>query len=440
MVTMFFKKAEKPPETRPLVIGPIQRLLTLSEPFVSPENPLGDIADALLVADVISGHILWLGPSAELPKTYHDAPRQGMVGHGFMMPGLVDCHTHPIFAGDRAQEFEARLAGKTYQQLAEEGGGIWHTVNQTRAASEAELRALAFDRCQQALRLGVTTLEAKSGYGLTLEDELKSLRVIKRLQEQEHDKLPMTIVPTVMAAHDVPKEYEGRTEEYVAHICDVILPAVASENLAVFHDVFCDAGYFSREQAKRVLEAGLALGMVPKLHAEEFTNQAATQLACELGAASADHLLCIDEVGLQALVASGGNTVPVLLPATAFFLGMTDYAPARRMLELGLPVALASDFNPGSSNCNNLLAVMAIACLQMRMPIDAVLRAVTVNAAKALRLEGSRGTLSVGKRADLVQFVARSPSQLLYDWAIPNPVSAVWVAGHRVHVNEAAFA
>ena len=405
------------------VIGPIQTLVTISEQFVSETNPLGIIANGALVIE--NDKLLWVGYYHDLPNEYETYERI-VIQSPMVLPGFIDAHTHPVYAGDRADEFEARLEGKTYQQIAEGGGGILKTMRLTREASFEQLKELAAKRLNNMLQYGVTTVECKSGYGLTLESEIKSLEVLKALQTE----LPVQIIATLMAAHDFPLEYKNTPDDYVTLICEKIIPEVADRKLAVFNDVFCEAGYFTFEQSQKILETGIANGLIPKIHAEEFSNQHGTQLGCILMAASCDHLLSIEQDGIDALINAKGKTIPILLPATAFFLN-APYAPARKLLDAGLDVALATDFNPGSSNCPNILMVMALGCLQMKMRVDEVMKAVTLHAATALRLD-DRGCLEKGKRADFILSSAASPAALCYHWA-ENSIQAVWIAGNLVY-------
>ena len=312
-----------------------------------------------------------------------------------VLPGFVDAHTHLVFAGPRVDEFEMRLRGASYLEIAAAGGGILRSVSATRQADEELLLQLGRARLDHLLRTGTTTAEAKSGYGLTRDDEVKQLRVIHRLSAQ-HD---VDVVPTVLAAHAVPPEFAGDPDGYIDIVIRDILPAVADEDLAEFCDVFCDVGAFTIEQGRAVLEAGNALGLVPKLHADEFTDTGGARLAAEVGAISADHLLHASDAGLAAMAAAG--TIAVLLPGTAYFLGL-PFAPARRMVELGVPVAIASDYNPGSSPMWSMPAVISLACVCMRlMPAEAIVAA-TINAAWAIGMAEEVGSLEPGKAADLV--------------------------------------
>jgi imidazolonepropionase len=355
-------------------------------------------------------HIQWLGPTAALPPLPADAEIIDAAGKT-ALPGLVDCHTHLLFAGSRADEFEQRLEGLSYQDIAARGGGINATVRCVRQASKDELKQLARNRLDRLLRFGVTTVEVKSGYGLTLADEVKCLEAIAELNAEG----PLELVPTFLGAHTVPPEFHSDRDGYLRLVVDEMLPEIARRRLAEFCDVFCETGVFSVAESARVLERACALGLGLKLHADELTSLGGATLAARLGASSADHLLCVSDDGIDALAASG--TVATLLPGTAFFLGM-PYAPARRLIERGVPVALASDCNPGTCPTENLPLVGAMACTQMKMlPAEAV-TALTLNAAAALRRSDRLGSLEIGKQADVVIFDVPDYRQLFYHFGV----------------------
>ena len=398
-------------------IGP---LLTFDPAYTTLENPLGLIHDAAVCLE--EGHIAWVGKADEAPPRSHDLVIDAQ--NDVVTPGLIDSHTHTIFAGDRAQEFEMRLQGKTYLEIAQAGGGILKTVTQTRKASAEELAALTKKRLLRMLSYGVTTVEVKSGYGLDFESELKCLQVLKRLQEE----LPMTIVPTYMGAHDIPPEFKQNPTAYVDLLCTKQIPAIARQGLAVFCDVFCEKGYFDLAQSRRILETARELGLKLKIHAEEFCDLGGAQLAGELGATSADHLLHISDQGIAALKKVG--TVATLLPGTAFYLRLQEYAPALKLLNAGVSVALATDFNPGSCTIDNLQLIMSLACLQMNMPPVDVLKGVTIHSAKAVDLQHDRGSISIGKRADLVIWDAQNYQELLYSVG-RNALRDVFVGGQH---------
>jgi imidazolonepropionase len=396
------------------------------------ENPLGIILDGAMRFE--NGRIAWVGPSSEMKRS--DFPSHFWLDAKgkLVMPGLIDSHTHTIFAGNRADEFEMRLQGKSYLEIAQAGGGILKTVKATRQASKQELQELTRKRLQRMLNLGVTTVEVKSGYGLDFDSELKCLEVLRELQQNG----PVSIVPTYMGGHDIPPEYQGHTDAYVDLLCNEQIPVIAERKLAVFCDVFCEKGYFDVEQSRRILETARRHGLKLKIHAEEFCDLGGAKLAGELGAVSADHLLNISSEGIEALKA--GGTVATLLPGTAFYLRIKDYAPANKLIEAGVPVALATDFNPGSCVIDNLQLIMALACLQMNMqPVD-VLKAVTLHAAMALDLHQDRGSLAVGKRADITMFDVANYNELLYRMG-SNLLTDVFVGGCHLtrHEMEAAF-
>lgn len=398
----------------------IGQLITVDPARMTVENPLGIIENGAIRFE--QGKIVWLGSSDEIDRA--DYPNADWIdAHGkVLLPGFIDSHTHTIFAGDRANEFEMRLQGKSYQEIAESGGGILKTVQATRKASADELSALTLQRLNRMLALGVTTVEIKSGYGLDYVSEMKCLQVLKSLKEAA----PVSIVRTYMGGHDIPPEYQGHTEAYVDLLCSQQIPEVAEQGLAEFCDVFCEKGYFDVAQSRRILETARKYGLKLKIHAEEFCDLGGAVLAGELKATSADHLLNISDDGIAALKA--GGTVATLLPGTAFYLRIKEYAPALKLITAGVPVALATDFNPGSCMIDNLQMIMALACLQMNMPPVDVIKAVTLNAAKALDLQHDRGSLVVGKRADLVLFDITSYNELLYRIG-SNLLTDVYVAG-----------
>ena len=322
-------------------------------------------------------------------------------------PGLVDAHTHLIFGGWRQNELALKLHGVSYLEILAAGGGILSTVKATREATEDELFEKACDALDEMLELGVTTAEAKSGYGLDLETELKQLRVIRRLDE-EH---PMDLAATFLGAHALPPEYREDREAYLRLLCDEVIPRVAEEKLAEFCDVFCETGVFTAAESKRILEAGKRWGLIPKIHADEIDPIGGSQLTKEVGAISAEHLIVCPTEGIEAMAQAG--TVACCLPATSFYLGST-YAPVRDMIAAGVPVALASDFNPGSCPSLNLQFVMNLGCLRYRMTPEEMLTGVTLNAAAAINRAESIGSIETGKLADLVVWDAPDLDTLGY--------------------------
>jgi len=357
---------------------------------------LGVIADGALAAR--SGRILWVGPSAEVETAVaREATATVLDARGkLVMPGLVECHTHLLFGGSRAHEYQLHVAGAGYQQIAAAGGGIMSTVRATRAAGDEELRARGRERLRRFLRHGVTTLEAKSGYGLSTEHELRLLRLSAQLDGQQ----PVSIVPTFLGAHVVGPEYREAPERYVDLLVEEMIPAVAQRRLARFCDVFCEEGAFSLEQSRRILRAGLAHGLRPKLHAEQFAAHGGAALAAELGAVSADHLDRVDEAGIAALAAAG--VTAVLLPGADVFLGGSDFAPARRLLDAGVHVAISTDFNPGTCTCQDPFLIATLACSYLKMTAVEAIRGLTCEAARALALAGEVGSLLPGHQADML--------------------------------------
>lgn len=383
------------------------------------------IADGALVAR--SGRIAWVGSTTELPPVPPDAVVLDASGRA-VLPGLVDSHTHLLFAGTREDEFEQRLAGATYQEIAARGGGINATVRRVRQASRDELKRLARRRLATLLAFGVTTVEVKSGYGLSLTDELKCLEAIAELNAEG----PLELVPTFLGAHAVPPEFRDDRASYLRLLAAEMLPEVARRGLAEFCDVFCETGVFSVPESEAILRRALDLGLRPKIHADELTPLGGAELAAQLGAASADHLLCVTDAGVAALAAS--DTVATLLPGTAFFLGV-PYAPARRLIDGGAVVALASDCNPGTCPTENLPLVGTMACTQMRMLPGEVVTALTLHAAAALGRADRLGSLAVGKQADLVILDVPDYRQLFYHfgashaWRVVKRGRVVYEAG-----------
>jgi imidazolonepropionase len=370
------------------------------------------------------GRVVAVAPEPELARRFRGAERVD-CGGGVLTPGLVDSHTHSVFGRWRADEYALRSRGVPYMEIARRGGGINASVRDLRERSEDELVELTRARLRPMLELGTTTVEVKSGYGLTTDDELKMLRVIRRLDQEG----PLELVPTFMGGHEVPPEFAGRRDAYVDLVVNEMIPAVAAEKLARFCDVFMEPGVFTADQSRRILQAGLDYGLTPKIHADELDWSGGAELAGEMGAASADHLGRVSDDGIAALVRSG--TVATLLPGTLFFLGRKEYAPARRLLEAGATVALASDFNPGSSASPSLPLAMTIACSQMRMdPLEALVAA-TRNGARALRIDDGRGTLAFGAPADVVLWDADDYQEIPYRYGV-RLARRVWKRGREV--------
>lgn len=339
-------------------------------------------------------------------------------------PGLIDPHTHLIFGGSREDEFYLRARGADYMEIMEAGGGILSSVRATRSASLEELVASGRQRLQWMLQMGVTTVECKSGYGLDLQTELKQLEAVRILQQEQ----PVELVPTFLGAHAWPPEYEGNQEGYVGFLVDTVLPAVREQGVAEYVDVFTEKGVFSVEQSRRIFQRAVELGFSLRVHADEMHTLGGAELAAELGMASADHLLMVSPQGISALAES--DVMPILLPGTAFSL-RKPYAPARKMLEAGLPLALATDFNPGSCPTANLVLVMSLACLYMAMTPEEVFNAVTINAAHSLGRASRLGSLEPGKQADVVIFGVDDYKKVPYFIGV-NLVETVIKAGRLV--------
>lgn len=372
-----------------------------------PDGAQGDIhtiADAALVWD--AGTIRWVGPRAELPSEYL-AARRVDAGGGLVIPGLVDCHTHLAFAGWRAEEFELRLRGRSYFEIAAAGGGIARTMRLTRAASEDELAARAHGFLREMLALGVTTVECKSGYGLDRDHELGLLRVYAALAKAQ----PVRLVPTFLGAHVVPPEYRDDRAGYLSLLTDELLPAIARERLATYCDVFVERSAFTVEEARRLLLAARALGLGAKLHADQLSAGGGAELAAELGAASADHLECASDAGIAAM--AGAGVVAVSLPLASLYLGQSP-APARRWIEAGAAVAVATDFNPGSAPSYHLPFALTLACILQRMTPAEALKGATIIAARAVGLEATVGSLEPGKAADFAILDAPDVEHWLY--------------------------
>jgi imidazolonepropionase len=340
-----------------------------------------------------------------------------------VLPGFVDAHAHPVFAGNRLDDFERRAKGETYEQIAAAGGGIWSTVEKTRAANPTNLFEQSKKHANWFLKCGTTTVEAKSGYGLTVEDELKILRVIRRLNEET----PIEFVPTFLGAHAVPREW--RQSEYLDLVIKEMLPRVASEKLAEFCDVFCERGYFGIAQSREILAAAKKLGLKLRIHADQLTNSGAAKLASEAKATTADHLEKIDEQGIAALKAA--KVQPVLLPGSVYALGSTGYPPVREMIEAGLSVVIATDFNPGSSPTVSMPMILSLACTQMKMSPAEAITASTINAAYSLGRGNKIGSLEAGKLANFSIFDCQDYRELAY-WFGFSQTHSVYVRGRYV--------
>ena len=353
---------------------------------------LGLIANGAIA--IYQGLVYDIGSTEEILAKYQ-APEMIDATGKVVMPGFVDPHTHPIFVHTREDEFAMRLAGKNYVDIAKAGGGIRSTIKTTRSADDSLLFDLASQRISKMISLGTTTLEAKSGYGLNTASELKQLLVIKELNKA----LSIDIVPTFMGAHEFPLEYKDKHQEYIDILCNEMIPAVAEQGIAEFCDIFTEAHVYGIEESRAVLTAAAKHGMKLKMHADEIEPMGGAELAAEMGCISADHLGAASDAGILAMKEAG--VIPVLLPATLFSLGSKSYARARSMIDHDLPVAIATDYNPGSCNCDSMALVMTFSCLQMRMSPEEALTAATINAAWAINRQDTVGSLEKGKYADL---------------------------------------
>ncbi|MBN9398806.1 MAG: imidazolonepropionase ['Candidatus Kapabacteria' thiocyanatum] len=393
---------------------------------------IGEIRDGAILFD---DTIRWIGTSEDALSLLNDEARLTALGivvadleivdaeGRTVLPGFVDSHTHVVFAGSRATEFARRLQGVSYQEIAAEGGGILATVNAVRDASVEDLVHVGEGLVHSAMEHGTTTMEIKSGYGLTLDSELRQLEAVAIL----NDTMAPRIMATFMGAHDVPPEYRDRREAYVDHIIDDMLPRVAEQGIAQFCDAFVDTGYFTNDDGRRIAAAAKAHGLIPKIHADELSAFGAAEMAAESGAISADHLLFASEAGIESMKKHG--TVATLLPGTAYTLRL-PYAPARRMIDAGAVVALATDCNPGSCFCENMQQIISLACMNMGMSIEEAITASTLHGAAALGVAEYVGSLEVGKMADIVMYDVAGYADLVYHFGT-NKVVSVWIEGEE---------
>jgi imidazolonepropionase len=411
-----------------LIVRGASELLTCAGPIPRARAAQSDIGAVPRGAAAARGGVLvFVGPEADLERKVRPLPGAAIVEArgGTVLPGFCDPHTHLPFAGTRAEEFHARVAGATYQEIAAAGGGILSTVRHVRAATEDDLVSAALPRLRRMLAHGTTSLEAKSGYGLTEEDELKQLRALRRLREMQ----PVEITATLLAAHTLPPEFRNDREGYVRLVAERIIPRAAAERLAESCDVFLEQNVFGREEARRVLAAGVTHGLAPRLHADQLSSSGGADLAAEVHALSADHLEHCSAEGRAALARAG--TVAVLLPGATFALMLSDYADARGLIAAGVPVALATDFNPGTCYTESMPMIVTLAVLQMRLSIAEAIVAATANAAAALGRGDRVGSLEVGKQADLIVLDLPDHRHLAYHFGV-NPVASVVKRGKVV--------
>jgi imidazolonepropionase len=385
-------------------------------------EPYGIVTEAAMA--VAGSDILWAGKASDMPEfdasaTIHDCQNQ------WLLPGFIDCHTHLVFAGNRADEFEQRLQGVSYAEIARAGGGIRRTVTATRAASEAELLELTLKRARTLLKQGVTCIEIKSGYGLDTATELKMLRVARATEQH----LPISVRTTFLGAHALPPEYQDDAEGYIELVCNEMLPKVAEQKLADAVDVFCENIGFSRAQTEKVFSKARELGLPVKLHAEQLSNLGGSELAAGFKALSVDHIEYLDEAGVKAIAQSG--TVATLLPGAFYYLKETQKPPIELLRQHQVPMAIATDFNPGSSPICNLPLMLNMACTLFALTPEEALRGITINAAKALGLQKQIGSLEAGKQANILQLDISHPNQLAYEIGI-DPITHIWHQGRKV--------
>jgi imidazolonepropionase len=424
---------DTPPDGGELLFVNARQVVTCAGPAAARRGSDMRVLEVLQEAAVLTrdGEIVAVGQRVELQRR-HPAARQVDCAGGVLMPALVDSHTHAVFGAPRSAEHELRAAGADYMEIARRGGGIHSSVRDVRARGESDLVELARRRLRRLASFGVGTIEVKSGYGLSVEDELKLLGVIRRLG----DELPFRLVPTFLGAHEVPLEYResaARRREYVDLVIHEMIPRVAREKLAVFADVFCETGVYTVAESREILQAARAAGLKLKLHADELTASGGAELAAEIGATSADHLAAISERGIAAL--SAGGTVATLLPATMLFLGKPTQAPARRMLDSSLALALATDFNPGTSPTASLPLVLTLGVSQLRLSAAETIIASTVNGAAALGLADRIGQIAPGYSADLALFGIEDFRELPY-WFGARLCRGLWTRGKACHVHD----
>jgi imidazolonepropionase len=351
--------------------------------------PVIENAWLLIEDDIIAGY----GSMSAMPS-FSDALDGIDAGGGYVFPSFCDPHTHLVYAGSREKEYTDKIRGLSYDEIAKRGGGILNSAALLHETSEDELFSQSMERIREIIAFGTGAVEIKSGYGLTTEDELKMLRVIRRIKQNA----PLTVRATFLGAHAIPLKYKDKRNEYIDLITDEMIPAVAAEKLADYIDVFCDRGFFSVEETERILEAGRRYGLRPKIHANELDYSGGIQAGVKHGALSVDHLEYTGDEEISVLLGSG--TMPTLLPGAAFFLGMTD-PPARSMIDAGLPLAMASDFNPGSSPSGNMKFIMSLGCIRLRMLPEEAINAVTLNSAYAMGISDTHGSITIGKKANL---------------------------------------
>ena len=363
------------------------------------------------------------GKIIEVGKNLNNTDRVYDCENSLVTPGFVDCHTHPVFFNDRSNEFEMRVAGNTYEQIAANGGGINSSVKSLRASDYDELKQRVIGRMNNFLNLGTTTLEAKSGYGLDLDNELKSLAILDEVNSEHR----IDIVPTFMGAHAVPEEYNSKSYEYVDYLCNVVIPAVAKQGIAKYNDVFCEKGYFDIHQSEKILSTGLDYGLLPRIHTDEFENIGGAKLASAMKCASADHLMCVNDSDIKKMV--DANVKAVLLPGTTFFLGKHQYAPYKKLKDFGLEVAIATDYNPGSCNIQSMTFIIALSLIYMGFDINDAIFSSTYMPSKILNIHNKTGSIEEGKNADIIVWNFKKPIDIPYNFST-NSIKTVIKSGN----------
>jgi imidazolonepropionase len=366
-------------------------------------SEMNDMAILENVEIVIEGNQI-----TEVGQKLGDADKIFDCKQKLVTPGFVDPHTHPVFLDGREDEFAMRLQGASYEEISEAGGGIVNSIQGVRDASESDLISRVKSRMDRFLKLGTTTVECKSGYGLNVESELKSLKVIDEVSKLHY----IDMIPTFMGGHAFPKEFMNNHDGYVDLICEEMIPAVSDQGIAKFNDVFCENGYFTVEQTRRILNAGNNHGLIPRIHADEFEDSGAGKLAGECGSISADHLMAVSDEGIQELAKN--DVIATLLPGTTFFLGKTGYAPYQKLKDAGVDVALATDFNPGSCHIQSMPFILSLSCIYMKIPVLDAIKAATITSAKSLLLHNTIGSIEIGKKADIVVWDIERTLQIPY--------------------------
>lgn len=396
----------------------IKNAAQLVTPMQTQPKKKGSMGELLIIENgciAVTGNVITsVGTTSEVLSSLNGEKPQTIIDarNKVILPGFVDCHTHPIFFATRENEFRARIMGKSYQDIAEEGGGIRSSVRKIRNASKKQILEAVRPRLDRFFEYGTTTIEAKSGYGLSFEAEIKSLEVIRELN-QSH---PLDLVPTFLGAHEVPDEYRTQREAYIELIIKKMIPTVAERSLAEFCDIFIEQNVFTVEEGRRILAAARAAGLRPKVHANQMSANEGAALAAEVAAVSAEHLDYITQDEIEQLAQAG--VIPVLLPGAVFYLNLEKYAPAREMIEAGLPVAISTDFNPGSCMTESMPIIMTIACIKMRLLPDEAIIAATLNAAMAINRQNTIGSLEVGKMADIVTWDMPNYEHLAYHFGV----------------------